>query len=345
MNRIKVFLKHPNKKSIPKMVKEILVLLVKKREIPFYYFKYLYRKDAIDYLDHLSLKEQRKLQYDKSLHNQDYVSVINNKLYFALLNKNDLIKTPKLIAYNYKSSFFHNDTLIHISTEKELIHFFEKIFNNQNVDGVFLRPHSDYGGHGCFKITKDNFIKELKVKSKILINGNFVHTEVIKQHDSINQIHSKSINTIRIITLLTPQKEVEIISVSIRFGVGDSVVDNASSGGFFVGVDLNDGILQSKGHYLPQFGGGEITRHPDSGFVFAGFKIPYYKEACESVKSGVKVIPDGLIGWDVAITPDGPVIIETNAEPHIQICNIISGGLLKNKHVKNLIEELKTKAK
>ena len=341
MNRLKVFLKDSNKKNIFKIIKEVSILAIKKKEIPYYYFKYLYRKNITNYLDYLSLKEQVKLQHHKSLHNPEYDSLINNKLYFSLLNKNGSIKTPKLLGYNFKSSFFNIDKLEKISKKKELVFFFEKIFEDQNIEGVFFRPPSDYGGKGCFKITKENYKKVLQDKYEMLIEENFVHTEVIKQHNLINQIHDKSINTLRIITLITSNGDIEIISAFIRFGVGDSVVDNASSGGFFIGIDIDDGTLKKKGHFLPEYGGKEIVKHPDSGFEFEGFKIPYYNEACDIVIEGVRNIPDRLIGWDVAITPNGPLIIESNSRPHFQMSNIAYGGLLKNKHVRDVLLELK----
>ena len=127
----------------------------------------------------------------------------------------------------------------------------------------------------------------------------------------------------------------------MRFGVGNSPVDNASSGGFFVGINLNDGTLKSSGLFMLEYGGGKIHEHPNSGFKFEGFKIPYFKEACKEVVNAVKIIPDRFIGWDVAIAQNGPMIVEANWDPHIFLSDYAYGGLLKNQHIKNLIEELK----
>ncbi|GAA4890135.1 hypothetical protein GCM10023311_12900 [Flaviramulus aquimarinus] len=324
------------------MIKEVLILMVNKREIPYYYFKYLYRKEVTNYLDYLSLGEQRTMQFHKALHNPEYVTLINNKLYFHLLSEKTSIKTPKLLSYNFQSNFFYNNKIVQINSIEEFTRFFDNIFQNANIEGVFFRPPSDYGGKGCFKITKGHLNSQLDEAYETLKAGNFVHTELIRQHPLINQIHSSSINTLRIISLITSNDTIEIISAFIRFGIGNSVVDNASSGGFFVGINLNTGTLKPHGHFLPEYGGDKITEHPDSSFKFEGFTIPFYEDACESVINAVKIIPDRLIGWDVAITSDGPIIIETNAEPHMQMSNIAYGGLLKNKHVKELMQELKT---
>lgn len=341
MNRLKVFLKYPEKKSSFKMIKEIFILLIKKKEIPFYYFKYIYRKEVTNYLDYLSLQEQRELQFNNYLHDPQYINLINNKLHFSLLSERTSIKIPKLLSHNLKSSFSTGNKTIQIDNKDKLTHFFEEVFEENSIEGIFFRPPSDYGGNGCFKIMKTNMVNDLEEKYDILIKGDFVHTEVIKQHNEINKIHDKSINTLRMITLITSSGKTEIISVFMRFGVGDSVVDNASSGGFFVGVNMEKGTLKRYGHFLPEYGGEKIEAHPDTGFNFDGFTIPFYKEACEIVINAVKIIPDRLIGWDVAITPDGPVIIESNVEPHMQMSNIAYGGMLKNEHVKQLMQELK----
>ena len=323
------------------MINEVIIIMMKKKEIPFYYFKYLYRKNVTNYLDYVSFKEQLKLVEHRSVQNPEYVALINNKLYFALFSEKTSLKMPKLLSYNFGPVFFYDGQIQHISDKNRLIAFFNQLLELHNKDGVFFRPISSCGGKGCFKITKENIANDLRDSYENLVKGNFVHTEVIGQHKKINEIHGKSINTIRIVTLVTSGGEIVVVSALMRFGVGDSVVDNGTYGGFFVGANMDNGTLKAKGHFLAEYGGGEIFVHPDSKFKFKGFQIPYFQEACKSVTDAAKVIPNRLIGWDVAITPNGPIIIETNAWPHIPMSDIAYGGLLKNKHIKNLLLELK----
>jgi hypothetical protein len=279
------------------------------------------------------------------LHKPEYKSLLENKLFFALLSEKSPLNTPKLISYNLGNTFYYNNTVKQIYNKSDLVSFFEQIFTVNNLEGLFFRPPSEYGGKGVFKLTRTGLKNELDVRFDSLINGYYVHTKIIEQHKEINKIHDKSVNTLRIISLITSENHPEIISVFMRFGVGDSVIDNASSGGFFVGVNIDEGTLKDTGHYLSQYGGAKIKKHPDSGFIFEGFKVPYFKEACEEVLKGIKVIPDRFIGWDVAITPNGPIIVEANSNPHLQISNIVNGGLLKSPHIKKLLEELKQQSK
>lgn len=342
IGRIKVFIKDPNKKGFIKMINEVLVLAFTKKEIPFYYFKYLYRKNVENYKDYLSTKELVAIGSKKELHKPEYNALIENKLVFSFFFERTHINTPKLISYNLGVNFFFDGHMEQINEEDSLLLFFERVFDASKVEAIFFRPPSEYGGKGCFKLTKKNFKKELIGKYDEFAKGCLVHTEAVKQHKSIDEIHGKSVSTLRILSLMLPDKTVEIISAFIRFGVGDSVVDNASSGGFVVGVNLEDGTLKDTGHYLIEYGGAEIKTHPDNGFKLGGFKVPFFKEACKEVVKGVTILPDRFIGWDVAIGEDGPVIIEANSLPHIPLSDIAYGGLLKNPHMRVLVKELKT---
>ena len=56
-----------------------------------------------------------------------------------------------------------------------------------------------------------------------------------------------------------------------------------------------------------------VERHPDTNVVFDGYKIPYYKEALALAKSCMKIFYGiKTVGWDIAITSDGPIVIEGN---------------------------------
>ncbi len=341
IGRLKVFLKDPNKKGWFQMCKELALLTYKKREIPFYYFKFLYRKSVVNYLDYHSFGDMKALNNSERLHNKSLHTIIEHKLFFSFYAEKAKLKTPKLISYNMGSSFFWNDTIRLVRNKTEAKVFFETIFDENKREGLFFRPPSEYGGKGCFKMTRANLDEKLDVYFEPMLKGTYVHTQLIEQHAAINRIHGKSVNTLRIITIVTQTKHVEFIGGFYRFGVGESEVDNATSGGFTVGVNMKEGTLKAQGHYLMEFGGATITKHPDSGVVFEGFQIPFYDAILDLLTEALHVFPDRLIGWDIAITTDGPVIVECNSYPHIPLSDMAYGGMLKNKHMRALLDEVK----
>lgn len=339
-NRILVFLNDPNKKHFLQICKEITVLLLLKKEIPKYYLKHFYKKEFKNYRNYLGTRHGNLIHNSKKLHKYEHTSLMANKLAFSLYCEKYLLNTPKLIGYNFRTSFFYNNTLEKINTKEDLSIFFIKAFNQSGLDELFIRPLSSLGGKGCFKLKKDDISLESEYNFVEVLKGSFLFTELINQHPEINAIHDKSINTIRLITYIDDNNNVHIIAGLMRFGIGDSVVDNAASGGFFIGINLKDGTLKEKGYRSMEYGGNEVREHPNSSFKLAGFKIPYFKEACELVIKAVQYIPNRFIGWDIALTPNGPILIEANENPDLHMTDVTYDGLLRNPHIKNLIDEL-----
>jgi hypothetical protein len=59
--------------------------------------------------------------------------------------------------------------------------------------------------------------------------------------------------------------------------------------------------------------GGTYAVHPLSGVSIVGFAVPYYSDAVALLDEVSPVIPQvPYLGWDVAITPTGPILIEGN---------------------------------
>jgi glutathione synthase/RimK-type ligase-like ATP-grasp enzyme len=53
--------------------------------------------------------------------------------------------------------------------------------------------------------------------------------------------------------------------------------------------------------------------HPQTKVVFEGYEIPFFQEAMELCKKlHYQLSYFFILGWDIAFTPTGPVVIETN---------------------------------
>ena len=56
---------------------------------------------------------------------------------------------------------------------------------------------------------------------------------------------------------------------------------------------------------------GDYARHPASGAYLPGFQIPFWPELTACVRRAMDRVPGmGYVGWDIAVTPDGPELIE-----------------------------------
>ncbi len=93
-----------------------------------------------------------------------------------------------------------------------------------------------------------------------------------------------------------------------------------------------------KGWTQMWFGGKEFYKHPDSNFVFDGFKIPFYAE-CKQLALDLSLkYPNKIMGWDIAITPNGPSIIEGNHNTNLTVSEVGYGGYKKHPLIKELLE-------
>ena len=137
--------------------------------------------------------------------------------------------------------------------------------------------------------------------------------EFLTQHPALAAINSSSVNTLRI-WVLEQRGEFRSHHAILRIGRAGSQVDNTTSGGFACPVDMASGRLQAgldlRRPHQP------ITHHPDSGIELVGRVVPYWQESLALGAKALSVFPEmRFAGVDVAITPNGPVMIELNVFP------------------------------
>lgn len=135
--------------------------------------------------------------------------------------------------------------------------------------------------------------------------------EWICQHEELERIYSKAINCLRIITLYNNGK-VNFLAGGMTWGNGKKIA-NACASGIVSPVNFENGKLEKP---AADFSGNVYKQHPITGQNLQGIYVPYWKEIVEMLTCAAKEIPQvAYIGWDIAITPNGPIIIEGNTTP------------------------------
>lgn len=180
----------------------------------------------------------------------------------------------------------------------------------EGLDAVFCKPINLNGGHGMYRYELNGTPEEMY---EYFVNEPLMLIEeVIKQHHLINEIYPGCINSIRIMSVLKDDK-FECFGAWMKFGANGSQVDGRIEGGSFAGVDEKTGIIVTTAI------DGKNNRfecHPNTGVKILGFQIPFWKEVLELTERALRHV-DGIdfVGWDVAITESGPVIVEGNSRP------------------------------
>jgi hypothetical protein len=203
---------------------------------------------------------------------------------------------------------------------------------------IIIKPVRGQAGQGIAIAYRegDSYVirekqKEYRLEDFKLIDRSIIQ-EVIEQNSEIAKISSTSVNTIRVVTLYTRSDEVIVISANMRFGVGKSYVDNVSAGGIHVGVDYATGTLKKLAYDKH---GNRLTEHPTTGVKFEGYKIPHWNEVKQMALNVQKSFPFyKLLGLDVALTDEGPVLIEINPNADLVFQEQGAGPILADARVR-----------
>lgn len=135
----------------------------------------------------------------------------------------------------------------------------------------------------------------------------FLVEEFLTQVPEMAALCPTSINTLRIVTF-RDDRDVHTLARVLKMGNGGDV-DNFSGGGMYTMLD-EDGTA----HYPAFDGDGAVfSSHPLTNTAIIGFRVPQWEAVGALVASLAQEVPEiPYVGWDIAITPAGPVVVEGN---------------------------------
>ena len=166
-------------------------------------------------------------------------------------------------------------------------------------------------GKGCRKVQATELDLEETAELLRSFFPDFCIEEVLKPFDALRRLHPSSINTFRVATHFV-DGEAFCSPLLLRIGRGKSTVDNAHSGGIFVGVDERTESLLPWAYteFLDKF-----DSHPDTGIIFSSYVIKGIKKIIDSalcVQRILAILP--FLDLDFTLDQDGnPVLIELNS--------------------------------
>lgn len=167
----------------------------------------------------------------------------------------------------------------------------------------------------------DEIISKLK-------HGKWVVQRIVSSSDQIRKVNCSALNTTRIVTIFDKKDPLYLTGFQ-AFACGTEKTDSWGKGAIYVGIDPLKDELKGFGYFHPTRGAIQATeKHPDSNIIFNKFKINGLKNAVDlCIKAHRYCYFQFLIGWDVAITNEGPVIVEANENPGMNAVQIINGGI------------------
>lgn len=267
------------------------------------------------------------MQIDRYYNDREAARYLDNKCYYYSLFAN--IRQPELIAMRIGGVWLDGRQKV-IGQEAAYA------LLQGEAEAVVKKAVNSEGGYGVTFLNGENIVSEFRALME-KIEGDVVVQRPVRQHEALAALHPQSVNTIRIVSLMTGDK-VRIYAAALKIGTGEARTDNKWQGGIYCGV-RPDGSLRD---YGVQASRNILTRHPDLGYNFAGKKVPCFSNALKLVREAHALMGHfRLLAWDVAIDETGEaVLIETNLSlggiNNVQMCC----GPLFGRDTKKILDEV-----
>ncbi len=189
---------------------------------------------------------------------------------------------------------------------------------------VIIKPTRDsMGGFGICFVGSDTDDATLEAA---LASNDLIAQTIVKQHQTLSNIHPQSLNTIRIMTMIR-NGQVNPVGAVLRIGTGSARVDNAHSGGVVRGIAANGELKPTARNLYGTRFTPPSAQSPDNQVINPA-TIPSFDRCVNLV---CRLAPrlcefTQLASWDLSVNEAGePVLIEVNltyggVDVH-QLCN------------------------
>lgn len=190
-----------------------------------------------------------------------------------------------------------NDILENITDER----LFIKRYRGGAASGISIARKIDEGMQ-----LEDGVLLSASTIREKFSDSNYIFEKQLVQDSVLSSFNPSTVNTCRVLTYKD-----RVVSCSVRMGRNGAFVDNAAKGGIVVSLDMETGCLGEYG--MREYDITKYYEHPDSHLKFAGVYVPQWPAVKELAEKTIALMPYyNSVGFDVATTINGPVIIEIN---------------------------------
>ncbi len=278
-------------------------------------------KELLENAEKVLTMNQRNLIYVYPNNQRKFYPLADNKLY----TKETLVPLgiPMPETYNVYGNFYELASL-----EKDLT----------NKKDFVIKPAQGSGGGGIIAIQeyynggwrsvsgKEYGPTALKKHISDIIFGVFsfdlsdkaIVEERLIQHTDLDRFSPLGLADVRIILLHAEP----ILSMARIPTLASDGKANLHQGGLGVGINLENGRAS---HAMIK--GQLISVHPDTGLPLLDFTVPFWDEVRAISIRAARNLPLKYLGVDIAITVKGPVLLEINVRPGLEIQNINLQGM------------------
>lgn len=141
----------------------------------------------------------------------------------------------------------------------------------------------------------------------------------IVQHAEMQELSPLGLADVRII-MCDDLPVMSMTRIPTRLSDGKA---NLHQGALGVAIDIASGKT-THGRFM----GEPVVKHPDSGIHLIGRTLPFWTEIVALAKQAAHAVPLKYLGVDISIASDGPLLLEINVRPGLEIQNVNNMGML-----------------
>ena len=217
---------------------------------------------------------------------------------------------------------------------------------------LFVKPRQGNGGHNAARydhvgngvyrsatgelIARETLLRQLLLQS---LKQDFIVQPRLVNHRALSTISNDALSTVRVLTIRNEKGFPEATNFAFRMAMGEnSTVDNFHQGGLATVVDAETGMIGEASNIGVRPEVGWLSVHPNSGVTFKGMILPDWAAVVALAVAAHQAFPQRImVGWDVAMLADGPMIIEGNGRPDLDIHQRVERRPLGDQRVADLI--------
>ncbi|MDA0347802.1 MAG: hypothetical protein O3C43_15150 [Verrucomicrobia bacterium] len=265
-------------------------------------------------------------KYTHFLNPPEHIAETDDKIRFAKICLMENLSTPAICGIFNPGGGYHG-----IKEETQSGLTWEEFLDACVCDEFVVKPQFGYGGNLVYLFRKGNGKIESsqfgsmspiefreKLKEIYTICPAIIQKRVYNHPTLIEQFKIDVLTTCRLILIREGPGTDRIIFAHMKFPGTGREIDNFNwgvHGGIKAEMNFETGTIEAPNKSgKNQFGFEIITHHPETGVLLKGAKIPLWEETCKlALKASRAMNNMRSVGWDIAITPEGPCLIEGNS--------------------------------
>lgn len=238
------------------------------------------------------------------LNSQKNIQYIDNKIHFERLCRENSISTAQIIATcGAEGVSMYEPNL----PEIDLFSKFDELWCGVGAQTWIFNKGDRAWQHDNYLLSEKKLLQHLCASAK---NMPILIQPKLSNHKPIDALSNGALCTFRVITFKLANQEAKHYLSALRMPTGTLEVDNFAAGGIAAGLSAN-GHLKSA--VEKQNGYSYIDSHPDTGSTIKGKKLECWNDIVKLAIHAHNTISDVYsIGWDIAWTQQGAVVIEAN---------------------------------